>query len=277
MKKSRGYLFLVSLVMLFMIFQTCPDVFASNKVVIPKIKISSAPHVAYRAGEVITVKVCCPGYSGKVQYRAVMQNVKTKKQVEYYSKNKGYYDTNEVNGTKVFTINWVVIVPGTYNITIFAKRSGTSDVYDSFVKTTSITIEPMEIAAPYKSDLKIKYAGIILSKDAKHPVYFTPTGSNNYFINLSKERSSTNITKVCIKTTNDCFLTFLDVNKLVHILTANTEKFFTFKEINPLFIAKEISMKTLRNVAINGYVTVNVKLVDITGYSQDIKLSMKVK
>ena len=277
MKKPRKYLLLIYLVTLLIVLQTCPNIYASNNGIIPKVKISTAPHAVYRAGEVITVMVTCPNYSGKVQYRAIMQNTITKKQTEYYIKNKGYYSTDLINGTKVFTINWVVIVPGTYNITILAKRSGANAAYDSYVKTSTITIKPMECAVNYKSNLKIKYAGIILSKDKKHPVYFTPTSSNNYFINLSKEKSSTSITRVCIKTTNDCFLTFLDVNKLVHCLAANTEKLFTFKEINPLFLSKEISIRTLRAFAKNGYITVNVKLVDISGYPQDIKLSMKVK
>lgn len=532
MKKSR-FLFLISLIISLFIFQTCPYAFAvSKKVVKPKIAMVTAPKTVYAAGEKITINVRCPNCSGNVQYRAILWNGQTKKQVELYSRLKGYY-SSALSGTRVLTLSWVINDSGTYNITILAKRSGARVSYDSYVKTAVITVTPgnltlnkegttfessyirtyknanisasnitlknvsingtltidagekgtvtltnvtasnivilslsengihfnnvktkqltvqnkfagkttgiildslssidktsvlsnavldatngsfgdiefspseanrtLSLAGTFKDveidkpgninigdnsnitdclkisaktqvtskatsniekidieneqlddvsltgsykyvivnkpvklsidaaittldintdidivktsssvinnmntnghnvnitvkdndttgstnkntePLKLVSAGLILSTDTLLPIYFSPSNTNEFYINLTGEKADTSVIKVCIKASKDCVLTFPDINAPGHILKANAEKLLTWHDINPNFVDNPpdgITIQTFRNFAIDGYVTVNIRLDDRTGSPLNIKLKMKVK
>jgi hypothetical protein len=116
----------------------------------PEIRIITHLAKEYKLGEPIKFGVYSPNYSGKVQYRFILENVNTKKRIELYSNIKGYYNNKLIpTGKYVYNVSFPVSEPGTYNIIALVKKSGTKVAYDSYKKTTDFTVaKPNNVLVP---------------------------------------------------------------------------------------------------------------------------------
>lgn len=140
MRLKRNLIFLIILT----IFFTLSGFKPVDAVTKPKIQLVVQPKSEYKIGDTITLTFKSPNYKGKVQYRAYLYNVNTKKSIEvWYLPKTGYYYTQITpSGLTNFKINEIIqdIEPGTYNITVLSRRLGSNVAYDSLVKTKNFTI-----------------------------------------------------------------------------------------------------------------------------------------
>jgi hypothetical protein len=111
---------------------------------IPKLVLNVPPKTEYKTGEKISLNISSPNYGGKVEYRVILYNGKTKKTSELWKTPlTGYYYKNwQPSGNYNFNIHWPVagMEPGPYSITVLVRRVGALTAYDSYIKTNTIWI-----------------------------------------------------------------------------------------------------------------------------------------
>jgi serine protease Do len=121
----------------------------------PKVTLVTKPLKEYKFGETIRTTVYSPNYSGKVQYRAFLTNLSTKKTTELWTNPKtNYYYTGKIlTGKQKFTFLWPVknLPTGTYTLTILVRRYGVKSSYESYVRTSNFTIKGTNFSAITKS------------------------------------------------------------------------------------------------------------------------------
>ncbi len=125
---------------------------------VPKIKFVTQPKAQYTVGERITFNISAPNYGGKVQYRAVLWNDTKKSSEDMWNSSNGYpsryYTKWQPHGSKVFTFSWIINEPGTYRITVYAKRAGIGNNKtalkgknsDSYIESDSFVVLPKAAA-----------------------------------------------------------------------------------------------------------------------------------
>lgn len=101
---------------------------AEAKVIIPEIKFISAPVTEYSVGDRVRFDISTPNYGGRVEYRVVLWNNTTKTYSDLWNSSNGYpnryYTKWQPYGNNVFTLGWPISEPGSYRITVYAKRVG---------------------------------------------------------------------------------------------------------------------------------------------------------
>lgn len=115
----------ISLVMvaLMTVFTALSYVPAKAATVIPKLTLVGAQKTEYTVGDRVQFTVNAPNYPGKIQYRAVLYNSATKTYKDLWNTADKYYTGWVPSGPTVFTIGWPMDEPGTYRITVYAKRA----------------------------------------------------------------------------------------------------------------------------------------------------------
>lgn len=101
---------------------------ASAKELIPVIQFSGAPKTEYFAGDRVEFNINAANYGGKVEYRVVLWNDSTKSYSDLWNATNGYpgryYTRWQPTGNTNFTLGWPINEPGSYRITVYAKRVG---------------------------------------------------------------------------------------------------------------------------------------------------------
>lgn len=121
---------------------------------IPQAEFVSAPVTEYTVGDRVQFKIFAPNYSGRVEYRVVLWNDSTKSYGDLWHPGNGYptcyYTKWQPKGNDVFTLGWPIFQPGSYRITIYAKRVGIqpSKAYlkgyncDSYMESVAFYVRP---------------------------------------------------------------------------------------------------------------------------------------
>lgn len=101
---------------------------ASAKATVPEIEFASPPVTQYKAGDRVNFNIYAPNYGGKVQYRVVLWNDTEKTYYDLWNASNGYpdryYTKWQPYGNNIFTLGWIINEPGSYRITVYAKRAG---------------------------------------------------------------------------------------------------------------------------------------------------------
>lgn len=152
-KTKLSILFLIISTALIFNFSIISNVKATSS--IPNLQLITQPLKIYEQNQVISLKVNSPGYSGKVEYRAILFDTMTEQSINLWNyPSSGYYNISQQSiGSNAYEIKWPVnqIDPGIYNITVLVRRVGTKSSYDSYVKTnnffmrTNITNNPLSV------------------------------------------------------------------------------------------------------------------------------------
>lgn len=121
---------------------------------IPQVEFVSAPVTEYTVGDRVQFKIFAPNYSGRVEYRVVLWNDSTKSYGDLWNSTNGYptcyYTKWQPKGNDVFTLGWPIFEPGSYRITVYAKRVGVqpSKAYlkgyncDSYMESVAFYVKP---------------------------------------------------------------------------------------------------------------------------------------
>ena len=124
------------------------------KVVVPEVKFTDAPRTEYTVGDRIGFNIYCPNYTGRVEYRVVLWEDSRKAYSDLWHSGNGhptrYYSNWKPKGNDVFTLGWPIYEPGSYRITVYAKRVGVANDNtampgfncDSFMESVAFNVRP---------------------------------------------------------------------------------------------------------------------------------------
>ncbi len=119
---------LVMLISIITFFSHIPASAAVKKTVIPQVAFANAPVTQYKAGDRVGFNIYAPNYGGRVEYRVVLWNDSMKTYYDLWDSSNGYptryYTKWQPYGNNIFTLGWIIQEPGTYRITVYAKRVG---------------------------------------------------------------------------------------------------------------------------------------------------------
>jgi hypothetical protein len=162
-KKIFAAIIAVQLIVL-TIFVSTPAQAKSKVVAKPTLQMSTNAKTSYKPGDKVSFVVYSPNYKGKVEYRVMLTNAKTKKQVNLWNTYKtGYYNNNKGKfflGNSKYTITYPLsgVQPGTYNLTVLVKRAGVKTSYDSYVRTQNFTVGPTaQLSSDYYESIGGKF------------------------------------------------------------------------------------------------------------------------
>lgn len=145
--------FLTVLLTLITIINYLPARQANAATSIPQIKFSDAPRTEYTAGDRVGFNIYCPNYNGKVEYRVVLWEDSRKEYSDLWHSGNGhatrYYSNWKPKGNDIFTLGWPIFEPGSYRITVYAKRVGIANDRtaipsfncDSFMESVAFTVK----------------------------------------------------------------------------------------------------------------------------------------
>lgn len=145
-----------SLLTVFTLISNLPARTASAAVVVPKIQFASPPVTQYTAGDRVNFNINAPNYGGRVQYRVVLWNDSEKTYYDLWNAGNGYpekyYTKWQPYGNNIFTLGWIIFDPGSYRITVYAKRAGISNSKtalkgfncDSYMESVAFTVKSKE-------------------------------------------------------------------------------------------------------------------------------------
>ncbi len=126
MQKIAKKLSLV-MVALLTVFTALSYMPAKAAVVVPKVQYVSSPKLEYTAGDRVQFNLNAPNYGGRVQYRVVLWDNNNKQMRDLWPTGDRYYTNWMPYGNETFTLGWPISEPGTYRITIYAKRAGVAN------------------------------------------------------------------------------------------------------------------------------------------------------
>lgn len=158
LKRTKKFLSLVvaALLMVVTFLSYLPAQTASAKPAVPEIKFASPPVTQYNAGDRVNFNIYAPNYGGKVQYRVVLWNDSKKTYYDLWNESNGYptryYTKWQPYGNNIFTLGWIIFEPGSYRITVYAKRAGIANsktalkAYncDSFMESAAFYVKSKE-------------------------------------------------------------------------------------------------------------------------------------
>lgn len=154
MKRKFIRTFLSMLLTMFTIFNYLPAGLAKAATVVPEIAFSDAPRTEYTVGERVGFNIYCPNYTGRVEYRVVLWEDSKKSYSDLWHPGNGhstrYYSNWKPKGNDIFTLGWPIFEPGSYRITVYAKRVGVANGNtampgyncDSFMESVAFTVRP---------------------------------------------------------------------------------------------------------------------------------------
>lgn len=117
----------VAMAALLTVFTALSYVPAKAAVVVPKVQYVTAPQLEYTAGDRVQFNLNAPNYGGRVQYRVVLWDNNNKTMRDLWPTGDRYYTNWMPYGNETFTLGWPISDPGTYRITIYAKRAGVAN------------------------------------------------------------------------------------------------------------------------------------------------------
>lgn len=191
---SSKRLFSIIFTFLFTAFasiSSMPAQAAVKKTIVPNVQFASAPVTEYTAGDRVQFNIISPNYGGSVEYRVVLWNDSKKSYSDLWNETNGYpnryYTKWQPKGSTIFTLGWPVFEPGSYRITVYAKRVGVASGNaalkgmncDSYMESAAFTVKPkltlfdkegqaygsnnLNKPAEYRGDIKITAKNIALS------------------------------------------------------------------------------------------------------------------
>lgn len=146
------------LLTIFTFMSYLPAKTASAKPVVPEIKFASPPVTQYTAGDRVNFNIHAPNYGGRVQYRVVLWNDSKKTYYDLWNAENGYpdryYTKWQPYGNNIFTLGWIIFEPGSYRITVYAKRAGIANNKtalkgyncDSYMESVAFYVKSKEAA-----------------------------------------------------------------------------------------------------------------------------------
>lgn len=147
---------------------------AVKKTIVPVVQFASAPVIEYTAGDRVQFNINSPNYGGKVEYRVVLWDDSQKSYSDLWNDKNGYpshyYTKWQPKGNTIFTLGWPIFKPGSYRITVYAKRVGVESSNaamkgmncDSYKQSVAFTVKP-------KATLLDKEGQTYGSKDLNKP------------------------------------------------------------------------------------------------------------
>lgn len=119
---------LAMLITLFTVLNYTPAQAAGKPVVVPQVQFANAPTTEYKVGDRVGFNIYSPNYGGRVEYRVVLWNDSKKSYSDLWNSSNGYptryYTKWQPYGNNIFTLGWIINEPGSYRITVYAKRVG---------------------------------------------------------------------------------------------------------------------------------------------------------
>lgn len=119
---------LIMLFTLISVFNCVPAQAAGKPVVVPQVQFATAPVTEYMVGDRVGFNIYSPNYGGRVEYRVVLWNDARKSYSDLWDASNGYptryYTKWQPYGNNIFTLGWIINEPGSYRITVYAKRVG---------------------------------------------------------------------------------------------------------------------------------------------------------
>lgn len=112
------------MVALMTVFTALSYVPAKAATVVPKVQFVGEQAKEFTAGERVTFNLNASNYGGRVQYRVVLWNDSTKSYGDLWNTADKYYTNWMPYGNETLPLGWVINEPGTYRITVYAKRAG---------------------------------------------------------------------------------------------------------------------------------------------------------
>lgn len=152
MQKLTRKLSLV-MVALMTVFTALSYVPAKAATVVPQVQFVGEQKTEFTAGERITFNLNAANYGGRVQYRVVLWNDTTKSYSDLWNTGDKYYANWMPYGNETLPLGWVINEPGSYRITIYAKRAGLANSKtalkgsncDSFLNGKAFTVKPAAV------------------------------------------------------------------------------------------------------------------------------------
>lgn len=171
---KRLSLVMVALLTVFTALSYMP---AKAAVVVPKVGYVSSPKLEYTAGDRVQFNLNAPNYGGRVQYRVVLWDNNNKQMKDLWTTGDRYYTNWMPYGNETFTLGWPISEPGTYRITIYAKRAGvansktalTGQNCDSYMESAAFVVKAKNTAAT------ISEIAPIIAEVNEGAVYALPT------------------------------------------------------------------------------------------------------
>lgn len=154
--KKLSSMMLVMLISIVTFFSYIPAKAAVKKTVIPQVEFASAPVTQYTVGDRVGFNIYAPNYGGRVEYRVVLWNNSMKTYYDLWNSSNGYptryYTKWQPYGNNIFTLGWIISEPGTYRITVYAKRVGIASSKaalkgmncDSYKESVAFVVKPRE-------------------------------------------------------------------------------------------------------------------------------------
>lgn len=110
------------------ILNYAPAQAAGKATVVPQVQFANAPVTEYKVGDRVGFNIFSPNYGGRVEYRVVLWNDSKKSYSDLWHEYNGYptryYTKWQPYGNNIFTLGWIINEPGSYRITVYAKRVG---------------------------------------------------------------------------------------------------------------------------------------------------------
>jgi hypothetical protein len=149
MQKLTKKLSLV-MVALMTVFTALSYMPAKAATVVPKVQFVGEQKTEFNAGERITFNLNAANYGGRVQYRVVLWNDAKKSYSDLWNTADRYYTNWMPYGNETLPLGWVINEPGTYRITIYAKRANLANSKtalkgmncDSFLNGPAFVVKP---------------------------------------------------------------------------------------------------------------------------------------
>lgn len=127
---------------------------ADRRAAVPEIKFAASPVTEYNAGDRVRFNIYSPNYRGLVEYRVILWDDNKKTYSDLWNEKNGYpkryYTKWQPKGNTVFTLGWPVFEPGSYRITVCAKRVGIEPGKaslkgmncDSYIQSAAFIVKP---------------------------------------------------------------------------------------------------------------------------------------
>lgn len=147
---------LVMLFTLITVLNYAPAQAARKPIVVPQIQFANAPITEYKVGDRVGFNIYSPNYGGRVEYRVVLWNDSKKSYSDLWNSSNGYptryYTKWQPYGNNIFTLGWIINEPGSYRITVYAKRVGIPNSQgalkgyncDSFMESVAFRVNSKE-------------------------------------------------------------------------------------------------------------------------------------
>lgn len=204
MKKRIFSMVIASLLVMTMFVGYLPAKEVSAKVVVPQIEFANPPVTQYNVGDRVNFNIHAPNYGGRVQYRVVLWNDSKKSYYDLWNAGNGYpekyYTKWQPYGNNIFTLGWIIFEPGSYRITVYAKRAGIPNSKtakkgyncDSYMESVAFTVKEKE--AMIESILPIDDITVNVGETPRLPSYVKASTDDGFIKELRVSWASVSTT-----------------------------------------------------------------------------------